>query len=584
MSNRFRRNHTSQTSHIVWVVVLDGGKLQPYIPRITILMEQAWQRQEQELDVSFKTVGGHFKYTLRYYSTIDRTIEEREIAAGVQINTVSGIDRPLKRYNLFLWGSPTGALWLYASSDLNTVQKPHANPNDDVNENGGDPYNAIFNPAVCVALERRLFEGRMQALILERGEHPYLIIFSDQGHHTKLNIVTQETVSVKRMVKEPMLIPELPPPEPPPSNHGAAVRMDTDDDSPQVGVAHPQAAKQFANPQSSKQPAVQENKKEIELSWKRRANKLYMMLTQVRWKDVSKEEKKDLIVPTKTELHVFLKKYVDDIDSKVVKDNETPVVDSIWQGMTEGIGGLSGPGAAALARISKKQLRHIFGSLTSPSTPISDIICKRYMGILVDSWMSCTAEQVRATDRLFGIISGREMSFPQQVLMSLDRYKDLVLEKLTIWMASTVAKGNRFPHLLNRLRLELGGELGLSGEASAAQDPYIVPRLSVQSKQLAQAKFYEFFDTMEFIRSVMIDVNIQADSAERVVHAKTLLEFAQVEHEKRKLEQHRILYQDDEAHLYDAKPDNAYDVFLHPGTALDVVEIAVLRLLENKGA
>lgn len=72
----------------------------------------------------------------------------------------------------------------------------------------------------------------------------------------------------------------------------------------------------------------------------------------------------------------------------------------------------------------------------------------------------CT--QIRATDRLYGLISGRELSFPQQVVMALDRYKDIILDKLTIWMISTIARhcDYRAPHLLNRLRVQLADDLG----------------------------------------------------------------------------------------------------------------------------
>eukprot|EP00039_Didymoeca_costata_P030094 m.27868 g.27868 ORF g.27868 m.27868 type:complete len:529 (-) comp7946_c0_seq2:244-1830(-) len=518
----------------IWVVELDGVGILPYPPEINERIEDAFRRKQPNVGVSFRTVGGLFDYDMKLVK--GRSVDEALISpAGEQINLTSLVSRPIRRYNLTMLGSPNPAMWMYASVDTN----PQAGGNKDEKQ----IIFLLFKPLVIVALEQKYDQGRTQALILEAKEQPYLVKFSGK-QFTKTNIVTQQSANVKRVLADNGHVTE------------AKGNKATEKGAAKVKISI----------------------KEFNLQCLRRANGLYTQLTQVRLKETV-VERTEVTLPTKSELVSFLAQ-VDGVDKMVVKDNKTLVTDSMWAALSDGVSGLSGPGAVALAKLSKMQLRYIFGVLMSKPSPISANICHLHLETLVDSWKSCIAEQVRAVDRLYGLLSGREMSFEQQVLVALDRYKDLVLEKLAIWMTTTVAKGHRVPHLCNRLRVEFATELGLSGVESAQQDEYIVPPLSVQTKQLALAKYYEYFNSMEFINSIIMDVNIQNESVERVIHPKTLLEFAVKEHKNGKLDQHKILYNEDEAEFYDSKPENEYDVFLHPGTALDVVQLAILRLLQ----
>eukprot|EP00039_Didymoeca_costata_P009405 m.124467 g.124467 ORF g.124467 m.124467 type:complete len:611 (-) comp14472_c0_seq3:942-2774(-) len=599
--------------HFIWAASLDNQRILPYNNDVHVKLERAWQQNKDVVNVQFGTVGGTFKYIMKLMQTDRTNVSSKQIAAGFQINSVSGTSRPIFRFNLIALGSPTGALWLYNKkpaeregsyvhdeseedmSDCTSVDEDNDADGDhgvyegnDVVENNevvdqdanqdanqevkpNDEYLELFSPYVCVALERKLHAGRKQALILERNEQPYIIKFDEEGEHTKVNVVTSEVVKVKR--REPLTI------------HREGSQQQKAPEQREAEEQVPQASLSITDGEEVMDTSEEklEDKKLLEmfvLECTRRANKLYSRLTQVVYRAVSLSSSEDIVIPTKSELISFLLAQVDGVAKMVVKDKKTSVLDSIWAALADGVAGLSGPGALALARLSKMQLRYIFSILVREDRPVSAAVCKMHVETLVDSWVSCTAEQIRATDRLYGILSGREMSFPEQVLLALDRYKDLTLDKLTIWMASTVAKGHRFPHLQNRLRIELAAELGLSGVESAEQDQYIVPKLSHQSIQLASAKFYELFDTMDFIKSIVTDINTKNDSAERIVTTKALLEFAQ-EEQHNGFDQNMILYNEEEALYYEQKPVNEYDIYLHTGTALTLVDLALNKVKKH---
>eukprot|EP00039_Didymoeca_costata_P015837 m.274400 g.274400 ORF g.274400 m.274400 type:complete len:678 (+) comp16288_c1_seq2:323-2356(+) len=515
-------------SRIIYAALLDGGKVQTYNFSVNKKIDKAWKALEKNTKATFKTIGGTFLYIFEFDQTLDRHSQAAKIQCGEQINTVSGTRRPLMRYNLFLLGSPTGALWYSHSMPSVDTENDDDDEKNEKKSNNNQKNARLYHPLVCVALEMKFREGRTQALILGKGEQPYIVKFPQADTvASHYNIVTDDTYFVSRQTSE---------------ENFYITRIEL-----------------------------------FKLKTIKRANKLFSILMKCIHKTINNAvlEDEDLVVATKSELKVFLKKFIPNIEDLVVKDNETPVLESICEALRTGVAGLNGEGGSTLAALSCKQLRYNLAKLMEGKEVTEEVI-RMLVEQLVDSWTSCAAEQVREVDRQYGILSGRELSFPQQVLLALDRYKELILNKLAIWMGSTVSRGTRFPHLLNRLRVDLSQDLGLSSVTMALQDPHIAPMLSPQLKQLALAKFYELFNAMDFVRSIMVDVNVQSESVERIVYAKTLLHYAQEkEKEGKGFNAHCILYNENEKDFYDVPPVNDKDVYLHPGTTLDVIEVAL---------
>ena len=60
--------------------------------------------------------------------------------------------------------------------------------------------------------------------------------------------------------------------------------------------------------------------------------------------------------------------------------------------------------------------------------PFPKLLFRFCFGYCLPSWLqSCQAEQARIINQLFGVVSGREQTLPQQVAAFIDNYKDLVL-------------------------------------------------------------------------------------------------------------------------------------------------------------
>eukprot|EP00039_Didymoeca_costata_P009404 m.124462 g.124462 ORF g.124462 m.124462 type:complete len:587 (-) comp14472_c0_seq2:52-1812(-) len=570
--HNFTGSELLQNSCAVFVVDL-GGKYLTYSSIVNHKLELAWRKGVKEFEEVIRTVGGEFLYKLQFKDKIDRTLPSKSREVGVQINTVSGIDRKNCRFDLKELRSPNGSIWYYEDVGDQKVK----NGAEAVNF---DRYKNIFSPAACVVLDRQFHFKRSQVLLLEKGEHPIVVSFKENDLHPRYDIVSRETVSVLRV--DPSNNPQV---RDASSTNSRAIQTKAG------AMAKPVSLTAFSPPTAlSKSTEIVMDPKQgtlvpkpknpqwdsFMLKCKRKANQMYPLFMRAAYRAVQQGNVENVVVPTKSELFSFLLAQVDGVAKMVVKDRKTSVLDSIWAALADGVAGLSGPGALALAKLSKMQLRYVFSTLMKEDRPVSAAVCKYHVTTLVDSWVSCTAEQVRATDRLYGILSGRELSFPQEVLLALDRYKDLVVEKLAIWMASTVSKGSRYPHMKNCLIREFAKEFGLSGSESAAQDPYILPPLPMQSKDLARAKFYELFDPIEFATGVMTDINVQDESAERTVYAKALTQFVQVG--ANGFAPHAILYNDDDALYYEKKPENAYDVFVHLGVTLDIIELALLKV------
>lgn len=135
--------------------------------------------------------------------------------------------------------------------------------------------------------------------------------------------------------------------------------------------------------------------KNTKLEWIRTANRQAPLLQKVKYRPQTQEDLNNLSLPTKTELSIFLHQNIDGVDAMVVKDNETLVLDSMWAALNHGITDLDRPGGEAMKKLSRIQLQYIFATLINVDKPVTDTICRMHIEKLVDSWTSCTTEQVR---------------------------------------------------------------------------------------------------------------------------------------------------------------------------------------------
>jgi hypothetical protein len=125
----------------------------------------------------------------------------------------------------------------------------------------------------------------------------------------------------------------------------------------------------------------------------------------------------------------------------------------------------------------------------------------------------------------------------------------------------------------NRYRIDFGEELGIPGIAAAKLDPHVRAVLPSSTRTKAVDLFQASFSTLDFVKSVVADVNQQDADAERFIVPKTLYEWASKSH--RGFNMHSIFY-DGDAHpdVYLGKPDdsNKFVAFIHLEVALEILE------------
>lgn len=117
-------------------------------------------------------------------------------------------------------------------------------------------------------------------------------------------------------------------------------------------------------------------------------------------------------------------------------------------------------------------LRFIFNELAFGTQ--TDGIKKKILQRLCDAFRACQAEQGRVIDAVYGMLTGRDKSFKDQVLMVVDVQKELVLENLVnklnpnAWKQNDDIPQKQVPHITSSYRLAVGYELGLRGLGNAA--------------------------------------------------------------------------------------------------------------------
>mmetsp|Transcript_27029 Transcript_27029/g.62298 ORF Transcript_27029/g.62298 Transcript_27029/m.62298 type:complete len:588 (+) Transcript_27029:26-1789(+) len=204
----------------------------------------------------------------------------------------------------------------------------------------------------------------------------------------------------------------------------------------------------------------------------------------------------------------------------------------------------------------------------------------RHLLRLLEAYQSCQAEQGRIIDTIYGMITGREKSFKDQVLVLVDNQKQLTLDTVTntlnpdAWKTSDAHPSRQVPHIQSAYRAVVGPKLGLRG-VSAAKSDFNAPSLDAHTVSEVERVFRQEFSVEALADALVGDVNQPGEGAERVISRQLLCEWAG-EHSRPGFQPHSIYYDEDNAADYgEAKPDatQEYQPFLSRKVALQILEV-----------
>eukprot|EP00043_Microstomoeca_roanoka_P007659 m.73944 g.73944 ORF g.73944 m.73944 type:complete len:433 (+) comp13918_c0_seq7:99-1397(+) len=188
---------------------------------------------------------------------------------------------------------------------------------------------------------------------------------------------------------------------------------------------------------------------------------------------------------------------------------------------------------------------------------------------LAEAFQSCQAEQGREINRIYGVLTGRDKSLPEQIAAFIDTYKQNVMyEVINKRFEATEDNGQphkQVPHILSRCLVDVGEELGLSGIDLAEADPAKPGPLSLQKRSEVVTTFRELFSIKQLLEDLTSDIN-QSGNVERAINRSHLLSW-KPPNEYMFLREH-IFYDEDRPELYNnTQPGEGeeYEAFVFPG-------------------
>lgn len=129
---------------------------------------------------------------------------------------------------------------------------------------------------------------------------------------------------------------------------------------------------------------------------------------------------------TQKQVVAVLREHVSGIDSMLDRLQQVCVTDYIWKTYQSGLPSLSA--SPIVLEHSKNSLRFIFDKV--PDLPAAQQ--RSYLKMLAEAYQSCQAEQARVLDYIFGLVSGRDRGFKDQVLVLLDTVKQSTLDLVCV--------------------------------------------------------------------------------------------------------------------------------------------------------
>eukprot|EP00039_Didymoeca_costata_P015000 m.248578 g.248578 ORF g.248578 m.248578 type:complete len:637 (+) comp16134_c0_seq6:155-2065(+) len=550
-------------------------KLELYDRETTEELHKALKQKAQSFKKSRTTIGGTFEYAFEFlnYETYSKDAVAKKgngFIVGTQENLHTGTKRKIACFDLKLMGSPTGAIWMTKDEMNNDV---------------------ILQPRLCVQSEIKYWEGDTQHAGVQDGN----IVTVNFEHRTWSDIAAGRKRPMTRVLPSPEVVEEiikyfrqqkaltLKDPTVDNIEQDACEAIETVQLS--SSSSSESESEESANNQKASTSRKRKRKENTQKPTQNQIRKLEQLekilpqchrlrapLTRTRLRLLSTDDKMENILD-KEQVLVILHNCVPDIETMTTKE-QVPVTESIWGAYTSGI-----PGQEGLRVISRNQLQSIFSTLSSSEVNNSDKCF--HLRNIADSWTGCRSEQIRAVNKVYGLLSGRDQSFEQQVTLLLDSTKDMSLQRVAIWMVHNVKalRSLRLPHLFNRLKVDLHTDLGLSGVEAAEEDIYIAPPLTRLQQQQALDVYHNIFHPIDFVKTVTTQINAcgvdnNNNNEEQVITREAFQQWVQTlgtRKGQRVFDEYTLLYNEEEDYLYDHTPKNTYDVYVHDGVTIDIL-------------
>ena len=276
-----------------------------------------------------------------------------------------------------------------------------------------------------------------------------------------------------------------------------------------------------------------------------------------------------------------LTKYVEGIGDMYDRTGEMALTDMFVSTYSNGL-----PIYASNAPVQQHTvhaLQSIFRELDNDSR--AESWKRKVLAKLCDAFKACQAEQGRVIDAVYGMASGRDKSFREQVLMVVDVQKELVLENTVnllnpeAWKQNDEIPQKQVPHITSSYRIAIGSEFGLRGIETAQMDHCKVV-ISPNDSANVKLTFRRLFQIDELCDTLVGDVNQQDKDADRLVSRDDLGKWAGNTEENNGFDSHSIFFDEDQIKLYEdlGKPveENMYQPFLHRAVALQMLKALFL--------
>jgi len=302
--------------------------------------------------------------------------------------------------------------------------------------------------------------------------------------------------------------------------------------------------------------------------------------TELAGQDIPKDPLKR---PSREEVLTMLKLYVPDIAKMKGRRGRLKVVDLIMNTVVKGLPTFKGD--LTLTNHIKSSLLFILHTCIMHSTSTNPDKAttsshKMIIDQLVDAFQACQAVQARVIDTLYGIISCRDKSLADQLLVIVDAQKQLALNKLVnqvfknAWTASDKTPQLQVPHLQNGMRRAFGERFGLTGVRAAKIDASANKQVATKLKEQVTKLYERFFFIEEVVTAFINDVNAADSESSRIINRDDLAKWAGSPIAKdRKFEPFSIYYDEEVKDRYSGPPakEQEYQPYLNEDVALDIL-------------
>eukprot|EP00048_Salpingoeca_helianthica_P017306 m.236587 g.236587 ORF g.236587 m.236587 type:complete len:458 (-) comp20674_c0_seq1:44-1417(-) len=252
-------------------------------------------------------------------------------------------------------------------------------------------------------------------------------------------------------------------------------------------------------------------------------------------------------------------------DALLDRTQSTPVLTYILATIHRGLPIFGAP-SNPLNTHTQHSLQTILTLVQSKPLPVRSQLLRR----IAEAFQNCQTVQAQVIDQVFGLLTGRDQTLFNQLLVLTDAHKQRALDTLTLTLHPEVVSNATGPHIQNSILKAIGPVLGLPGVARARADALANSRVF----PTVLGKYTALFNVRDLVAEFITDINAQDDTPRCVSHV-TLLHWAMAHCEH--FDAHCIFFQEERVEEYSGRPANQLLPFLCVDTALTVLE-ALLRL------